>query len=123
MGGLVGAAYTGDISITHSYATGKVTGLGGHYVGGLIGRINSVFPPVTGFWDKTKSTSNNACGFGACANVTAFISSDDAYLKTKAPLSSWDFTSAVPIWQEVSCNYPNLKNVGGTQNPDKTGTC
>ncbi|MEI6437850.1 MAG: GLUG motif-containing protein [Candidatus Omnitrophota bacterium] len=113
-GGLVGEL-NGDsrVSVTDSFATGQA------FSAGLVGALYGTSSVTNSYWDVTKS-GQAAAGCSA----TAFSDSNDAFNATKAPLSSWDFTSSGD-WQAVSCNYPNLRNVNvsGTQNADNGVTC
>jgi hypothetical protein len=127
VGGVCGEV-TNRTSLLNSYSTASVSA-GWTYYGGIFGDLNSAqvlnsfaagnvsaAATQTGalcyggnsaggatnlYYDSTKTCTNCSAATGTVA-----AASTDLYDKTKAPLSSWDFTNT---WLENAADYPSFQ--------------
>jgi len=110
VGGLVGLSQDGTW-VVDSFATGDLTGnSSGSDLGLLIGVTGA--GTFTGLRYRSGAACINA-GSGGTAGCTALGTGanvvgtpDYFFLKTNAPISSWDFDY---VWREISSAYPGLR--------------
>ncbi|MBF0387519.1 MAG: DUF1566 domain-containing protein [Candidatus Omnitrophica bacterium] len=120
VGGIAGRLLT-HFAVTNSYVTGAIAALDAN-VGGLAGEVPSDISSEISNFVYASSTGQSACsGSATIAGCSRSVGGMGYWSdKTNAPMSSWDYTN---VWQEVPCNYPNLRNVGGAQNSAGAATC
>lgn len=106
-GGISGLTFSGA-SAASSFSTGTVTA--SSYAGGATGQNNGG-TMTNDYWDIFTSLKASAAGNGTVGGMTGVDTSIPAnagyfFDKTKAPLSSWDFSAT---WAEQSGDYPKLQ--------------
>jgi len=112
VGGLVGVT-SGKITITNCYAVGKVSGVTGSTLGGLIG-VNEESTVKSSYYDRQASTQ---------VDINKGEPKSTAQMKQQATFENWDFSKLWKIDADKNDGYPYLQangNITETMNRTKT---
>jgi len=101
IGGLVGIT-SGKITITNCYTVGKVSGITGSTIGGLIG-VNNESTIKSSYYDRQTSTQ---------VDINKGDPKSTTQMKQQATFANWDFSKIWKIDSGKNDGYPYLRTSG-----------